>query len=307
MTKRILLAMSLTLVAFVFVSNLQAQVTIGTQADPKATLDVVKIPGYNSAEGIIAPRFTGDELRNKNGQYGADQRGTIVYVTAAVSDNTVQKPDPTALVNAEGYYYFDGQYWLKFGGEGPDPFVLEDVLKGVKAIEPVVAMQIAPDTVNVKLIDASDTAINDGDVLAFNSSTNKWEPKTLHTLEYIWLPAVNLPWNTNGVVEEIDLFKIYQQSFAPETYMGGMPKSGGLIESTSYGGASGNYVSSTNGFRSMMRGSDTPQSFDYVVTYFDKSIVKITELGTNGKMKYQPVTGVIPPSNAFVNVLLIRK
>lgn len=58
-----------------------AQVGINT-GDPKASLDVTGFPTVGSKlDGIIAPRLTGLQLRNKT--YTAAQTGAIVYVTVA--------------------------------------------------------------------------------------------------------------------------------------------------------------------------------------------------------------------------------
>jgi hypothetical protein len=108
-----------------------AQTTQGkvgiNNADPQATLDVTaKTPAAGSAEGIIAPRLTGDQIQLKDGDYinsgGIDnkgQTGAIVYATAAV---TVTTPKTINIVspNAPGYFYFDGTVWqaMKAGGSG---------------------------------------------------------------------------------------------------------------------------------------------------------------------------------------------
>lgn len=76
---------------------------------PKATLDVTGTPATaTTADGIIAPRLTGDELAAKTA-YGADQTAAQVYVTAAATTPA----GATVNVTAPGYYYFDGTVWQK--------------------------------------------------------------------------------------------------------------------------------------------------------------------------------------------------
>ncbi|GEM_PF-981899 len=90
--------------------------------NPKATLDVVASPNISTRiDGFIAPRLKGSELKAKDALYTADQDGTIVYVTEAVSGVT----DKTTNVTSIGYYYFDKTVstagrWMKFNqGAGP--------------------------------------------------------------------------------------------------------------------------------------------------------------------------------------------
>ncbi|WP_313376644.1 hypothetical protein [Chishuiella sp.] len=83
-----------------------SQVGIAT-ANPKATLDVTagKTDG-STAEGIIAPRLTGDQIKSANSKYGTDQTGAIVYVTAAIS--STDSTGKTSNITSAGYYYFNG-------------------------------------------------------------------------------------------------------------------------------------------------------------------------------------------------------
>ena len=85
----------------------RAQVGVGTTI-PKATLDVVSTTGTSTLDGIIAPRFTGDELGAKS--YGTDQIGALVYANAAKSSSTSTQVED---VDAAGYYYFNGAKWVK--------------------------------------------------------------------------------------------------------------------------------------------------------------------------------------------------
>ncbi|PWN57547.1 hypothetical protein, partial [Chryseobacterium viscerum] len=85
---------------------------VGIYTDsPKATLDVSagKSDG-STAEGIIAPRLRGDEIKLSDSKYGSDQRGAIVYATSAVGSATAK----TINITSAGYYYFDGGIWQRF-------------------------------------------------------------------------------------------------------------------------------------------------------------------------------------------------
>lgn len=78
--------------------------------DPKATFDVTaKATDASTAEGIIAPRLTGDQIQGKDANYSADQLGTLIYATSPV---TVPNGTKTNNITAAGYYYFDGTQWI---------------------------------------------------------------------------------------------------------------------------------------------------------------------------------------------------
>jgi len=84
---------------------------------PKSTLDVAGKPtDVTSADGVIAPRLTGNQLKAKDALYikttssSDGQTGAIVYVTQAVTGTPAGK---TINVTSSGYYYFDGDVWKK--------------------------------------------------------------------------------------------------------------------------------------------------------------------------------------------------
>lgn len=87
-----------------------AQTGINTD-DPKVNLHVKSdLSNLSNVEGIISPILSGNELKDKDDLYTAEQTGTIVYVTSATS-----LPSPkTILVIGAGYYYFDGSIWRAF-------------------------------------------------------------------------------------------------------------------------------------------------------------------------------------------------
>ncbi|WP_267406195.1 MULTISPECIES: hypothetical protein [unclassified Chryseobacterium] len=118
----------LSLISFslIFLSaKMYSQVGINT-ASPKATFDVVGKPAMaTAADGVIAPRLTGDQLKAKDAVYLADQTGALVYVTQAV---TTASPK-TAKVDKPGYYMFNGETWkFAFGGNNDDDIVIGELV-----------------------------------------------------------------------------------------------------------------------------------------------------------------------------------
>jgi len=102
---RKLLFLTLSMLA----SALMAQVGINN-VDPKATLDITAISTDNStAEGIIAPRLTGNQIQAKDARYTAAQTGTLLYATSAVTSPSGK----TINMTSAGYYYFNGTAWIK--------------------------------------------------------------------------------------------------------------------------------------------------------------------------------------------------
>ncbi|PXW13602.1 hypothetical protein C8D70_1085 [Chryseobacterium sp. CBTAP 102] len=102
-----------------------SQIGVNT-ATPNATLDVRSSANdLSKTDGIIVPKLTGDQLKLKDSLYGTDQIGTIIYATTAVLSPTVK----TAAVTSQGFYYFDGNKWVKIqagiptGDPTPDAFI----------------------------------------------------------------------------------------------------------------------------------------------------------------------------------------
>jgi hypothetical protein len=100
-----------------------AQVAIGTNQTPTATLQVVGTPSDATPAGVIAPRVTVAALNTSAANYGTNQTGAIVYVTDATGASIGGK---TAAITAAGYYYFDGtaDVWKALGGAPAAPFIL---------------------------------------------------------------------------------------------------------------------------------------------------------------------------------------
>lgn len=112
----------LGLVLSFFSTETYAQIGINTES-PKATLDVVGKPAVaTSADGVIAPRMTGDQLKAKDLVYLTEQTGALVYVTQAVGTPSIK----TAKVDKPGYYMFNGETWkFAFGGSDTDILIGE--------------------------------------------------------------------------------------------------------------------------------------------------------------------------------------
>jgi len=105
----------LTLLIFSFcIASVSAQIGVDTN-DPKATLDIVGIPGTDTeADGVLIPRLTLAELDAKMGQgtYDTPQNGVLVYVNdvSAGSGNT-----STENITEVGFYYYNHPTWFTVG------------------------------------------------------------------------------------------------------------------------------------------------------------------------------------------------
>lgn len=110
MKKNLVAAMLLSVCEMVF-----SQVGLNTET-PSATLDIAaKTTDGSKPEGILAPRLTGDQIKAGDTQYGAAQKGLLIYATAAVNNASTK----TANIGSEGYYYFDGNAWQKMNNTAP--------------------------------------------------------------------------------------------------------------------------------------------------------------------------------------------
>lgn len=88
--------------------------------NPRATLDITSSPGSTAKpDGVIPPRLKGSEVKAKDGAYGADQTGALIYVTEGLASGTTS-PKTHNIVES-GYYYFNGTEWLRFNDEGVAP------------------------------------------------------------------------------------------------------------------------------------------------------------------------------------------
>ena len=78
---------------------------------PQTTLDVTAPNDNTHIAGIQAPRLTRAELTAKgNSLYGADQKGTLIYITDVSGGNATGQ---RVMVTEPGYYYFDGNLWQR--------------------------------------------------------------------------------------------------------------------------------------------------------------------------------------------------
>ncbi|SEM59846.1 Fibrinogen beta and gamma chains, C-terminal globular domain [Chryseobacterium taichungense] len=114
--------------AVLFISlTMFAQVGINNTS-PKATLDITaKSTGSTTAEGLIAPRLEGVDIKGKDANYDTPQKGAIVYALSAVASPSTK----TANITAEGYYYFDGSVWQKLSNSSvPAVVVSSSALNG---------------------------------------------------------------------------------------------------------------------------------------------------------------------------------
>jgi hypothetical protein len=84
--------------------HLDAQVRIGARGMSRTTLEVTTLPDTSAiADGIMAPRLTGDKLALAGAKYGNNQNDAVVYVTAAATSPAGK----TINVKKAGYYYYD--------------------------------------------------------------------------------------------------------------------------------------------------------------------------------------------------------
>jgi len=111
-------AVALILAAAFFASPVKAQVTIGANRVPNSTLEVVKLNGATTPDGIMAPQILGADLKAADAKYGAAQNSALVYALSASPDAGVAGAK-TANVTKAGYYYYDGtnNVWVTVGGE----------------------------------------------------------------------------------------------------------------------------------------------------------------------------------------------
>ncbi|WP_294304255.1 hypothetical protein [uncultured Chryseobacterium sp.] len=96
-------------VAAVFSNSAFSQVGINT-VTPLTSLDVVaRTNDGSSAEGILPPRLTGEQIKAADSRYSAQHAGVIVYITAPVNTASAK----TANMTSVGMYVFDGNVWIK--------------------------------------------------------------------------------------------------------------------------------------------------------------------------------------------------
>jgi len=154
--KTLLSKIAIALLLLLNCALINAQVTVGGTSVPRATLDVVAIPGYAEAQGVIAPNLALTVLNANHAVYTTAQTGAIVYVNDITGGSTHAK---TAKITKIGYYYFDGTIWQGMGGGGdlPKPRVITNIFNGAvllatdfNDVQHVIAINIGPsDTPNL--------------------------------------------------------------------------------------------------------------------------------------------------------------
>ncbi|MDR2206856.1 MAG: hypothetical protein LBE36_11960 [Flavobacteriaceae bacterium] len=123
---------ALTIGVAAYAQTTPSGVGINTNA-PKATLDVKGKTPITFPEGIIAPIFDRGTLNDAEKFYTPAQKAAIVYVdNVSTGESTGQAEN----IDAKGYYYFDGDKWMKMSGGGsgsgdsPEPWqVIGDTTK----------------------------------------------------------------------------------------------------------------------------------------------------------------------------------
>ncbi|GHT75959.1 hypothetical protein FACS189413_00430 [Bacteroidia bacterium] len=107
--------------------------------------------------------------------------------------------------------------------------------------------------------------------------------------ETIWLPSFNLAWGAVGTSKTVNLYDIYKAAYCPASY------------GTSYFSSTGAVVTVAD------HDSDVATDFDYVVTYYNSTIITINSIDpATGIMTYTPQVAVTP-ADSFINIMLVRK
>jgi hypothetical protein len=138
------------------------------------------------------------------------------------------------------------------------------------------------------------TVYNLTDNAAFHAGLYTWVGGQWEALEiassYIYLPSFNLEWVTSGT-REVDLYGVYRDNFNPSStahYFSSQAASASTVTFP-------DYLSDAN-------------SFYYLVTYYDSNVITINGITVDGKMTYTNAgKGAIPPDDAFINIVLVRK
>ena len=113
MNKKIITVLAILTIMSLGKGAIKAQVTVGSNTEPKATLEVVATATDSKPAGVIAPRMDRKYLNDNEAKYTVDLTGAIVYIND-VSNGTAT--GQAVKVTVEGYYYFDGTLWQAFGG-----------------------------------------------------------------------------------------------------------------------------------------------------------------------------------------------
>lgn len=96
------------------IGEIHAQVGINTTF-PTTTLDIQGKSPSTKVEGMLIPRFTGDEIFSMPISTTTGNEGNLVYATAAAS--TANQTGVGVNLKAKGFYYWDGTKWVTFINE----------------------------------------------------------------------------------------------------------------------------------------------------------------------------------------------
>ena len=114
------------------ISRSTAQVTIGSINTPNATLDVrLQATATTPPDGILVPRITGDQLAARSSNYGSDQDGALVFVTAAATTLA----GSVINVKSVGFYYYSSRddIWVPIAIKKPEWFYMPPTPINVEA------------------------------------------------------------------------------------------------------------------------------------------------------------------------------
>lgn len=176
--------------------NAHAQVGINT-TNPNATFEVASSEtNSNIVDGIIPPKLTGENLKNKENLYTVNQTGSIVYVTEGL--DTEDRSEKTINIDEVGYYYFDGNIWQKLKGTTQDHSTINarngitkagDNVKLGGTLNEVTAITTS-NTNTLRLNGLQDANASSGKILIVDNSNNVRTVKDLASDLSIPTPAI---------------------------------------------------------------------------------------------------------------------
>lgn len=80
--------------------------------NPKATLDITaKSDGSSTAEGLMIPRLTGDQIQTMTASIQPGTESLMIYATAVPASPTAK----VAKITQPGYYFWNGTNWDSMG------------------------------------------------------------------------------------------------------------------------------------------------------------------------------------------------
>jgi hypothetical protein len=122
----------------------------------------------------------------------------------------------------------------------------------------------------------------------------KWTVTGGGAVRYFYMPSVNIPVNTTGA-KTFNLYEAYRNQFVK-----------------SYNQASGpNAWVSSNASLAQIPSPETDRLYnanelDYVITYYDKSIISALSINASGLMSYT-VSSIATTAATYFNIILVVK